>query len=649
MAPNRGAFTQIVTTNTGVNSLVVGGTTGAATSGTGGIKAGQISLGAGLALSGGTISTHGIVMPTGVPAATTNALYNNGASALYWNGVPVLTGSATTPGGADTDVQFNDGGTFGADTGKFTYIKATDQLRVNNIGSQIAAALAITSTAAATASASIAGTAITLTASNATAGSASGVAAGGGITITSGNATAPFTGGASGGAIAFVTGTGAANGLGESGHGGAFSVTGGTGAGSGGAGGAITLRGGPTSGSGTGGAILIVSGTCNSSFNGGVGAITVKTGDVVSVLGGSTPGTITITTGALPDGSQAYPSPTILMRPATPDNGANNNGIAGGPVTIGSGDGATTSITGLGNGTAGAGGTFNLTSGAGGAVSTNGNIRLGGAGGTFNITGGVGGEATTSAGTSNTGGAGAPINVIAGTGGSATGGSGTRTGGDGGALTLGSGAAGTGATANGAIGAVIFKTGATEAARFNASANFGIGTGATVSARLHVVSTTEQARLGFDASNYLSTTVASNGGTTFAITGGGAFTFSQNVTTSAGLIQAGLVRLTGTISPTQLVANTDNWNPTGLSTANVIRIDASVPINLTGIVAQEDGRVIVLYNSSASDITLTHDATSTAANRFFCPNAVDFALTDKGSVQIRYDGTAARWSVVSAG
>ena len=56
------------------------------------------------------------------------------------------------------------------------------------------------------------------------------------------------------------------------------------------------------------------------------------------------------------------------------------------------------------------------------------------------------------------------------------------------------------------------------------------------SARLHIIDTTEQLRLGYDASNYLSATVASTGSTTFALTGTTPiFTFSQAVKVGGGL------------------------------------------------------------------------------------------------------------------
>lgn len=59
----------------------------------------------------------------------------------------------------------------------------------------------------------------------------------------------------------------------------------------------------------------------------------------------------------------------------------------------------------------------------------------------------------------------------------------------------------------------------TEGLRLTNAGNVGIGTGATVSAKLHSLSTTEQLRLGYDASNYVSETVGSAGAWSLVGTG----------------------------------------------------------------------------------------------------------------------------------
>ena len=66
--------------------------------------------------------------------------------------------------------------------------------------------------------------------------------------------------------------------------------------------------------------------------------------------------------------------------------------------------------------------------------------------------------------------------------------------------------------------------------------NLAIGLNSSISAKLHVISTTEQKRIGYDASNYFSTTVSSTGQVTLDAVGSGArFVFSDlvNFTSSA--------------------------------------------------------------------------------------------------------------------
>lgn len=88
-------------------------------------------------------------------------------------------------------------------------------------------------------------------------------------------------------------------------------------------------------------------------------------------------------------------------------------------------------------------------------------------------------------------------------------------------------------------GALVFRTGAsttmaqqTERARLDQYGNFGLGV-TSASALLHVVSTTEQLRLGYDSSKYTSFTVASDGALTVAPVGP-TTTFSSIVAATGG-------------------------------------------------------------------------------------------------------------------
>lgn len=99
------------------------------------------------------------------------------------------------------------------------------------------------------------------------------------------------------------------------------------------------------------------------------------------------------------------------------------------------------------------------------------------------------------------------------------------------------------------------------------------------------------------------------------------------------------------LSPAQIVANTDDYNPATLATHGILRINSDAARNITGIVAGTAGDMLLLINIGAFTITLVHDATSTAANRFFCPGSASVLLRANGFVWIYYDGLS-RKSVV---
>lgn len=102
--------------------------------------------------------------------------------------------------------------------------------------------------------------------------------------------------------------------------------------------------------------------------------------------------------------------------------------------------------------------------------------------------------------------------------------------------------------------------------------------------------------------------------------------------------------LTGVISPTTIGSSQNNYNPTGLSTAAVLRLSASVAVNITGLAGGASGRVLVVHNVGSFDITLVWEsASSTAANRFGTPSNV--IIQPGVSVVLQYDATASRWRV----
>lgn len=152
----------------------------------------------------------------------------------------------------------------------------------------------------------------------------------------------------------------------------------------------------------------------------------------------------------------------------------------------------------------------------------------------------------------------------------------------------------------------------------------GIGT-ATPSATAHVISTTEQLRLGYDVSNYLSVTVASDGAVTLNSTGAGAgFSFSDpisvtgSVTSSSiipGSIQGGTNSANTAVSGAQYLASTNTnytWrtgSPTGAPTAGYNW--TSVNLISQSVTEAASGTHALVANLAIGALDLTQGAGST--------------------------------------
>lgn len=95
------------------------------------------------------------------------------------------------------------------------------------------------------------------------------------------------------------------------------------------------------------------------------------------------------------------------------------------------------------------------------------------------------------------------------------------------------------------------------------------------------------------------------------------------------------------ITPTTLATNTDNWNPSGLSTAKTLRVVLSANVDLTGIASQPVGTSIVLWNMGPGfTLTLKHSSgSSSAGNKFNLKNFADVVLQASDGVLLYYDST----------
>ena len=96
------------------------------------------------------------------------------------------------------------------------------------------------------------------------------------------------------------------------------------------------------------------------------------------------------------------------------------------------------------------------------------------------------------------------------------------------------------------------------------------------------------------------------------------------------------------LSPSQITANQNNYNPTGLNNAQAMRLSTDASRNITGLAGGWDQREIKIFNVGAFDIVLTaDDANSTAANRFEIGASITIGPAE--GVSLWYDITGARW------
>lgn len=106
---------------------------------------------------------------------------------------------------------------------------------------------------------------------------------------------------------------------------------------------------------------------------------------------------------------------------------------------------------------------------------------------------------------------------------------------------------------------------------------------------------------------------------------------------------------TGVVSPANLTASQNNWNPSGgVGVPTVVRFTCNASLSITGLIAGVAGQRVTLCNVGTNNITLSHESgSSTAANRFKCPNSAAFTLRKDGAVDLWYDSTSSRWRIVA--
>lgn len=307
-----------------LGAILLGGTLNAASGGTG--EAGTFT---------GITKANGTSAYTAALAADVVGLFSGCSGVLVLSADGACHSVTASPGGANTNIQFNSTGAF-AGSNDFSWLSGSDTLLIGttalpptivpNAVSATTAGVALTVDGGPGGSSSGAGGALNLNGGAASTNANTTASNGGAVNITAG--TAAHTSGSgtvtgNGGAISITAGQGAGSAMGSStGDGGSISITAGSpdlvnsGVGNGGS---VTISGGTADGSGTaknGGSITLTAGSGNGIDN--PGNITIAAGAT------STVGTVTVHAG------QAQ---LLLKQQGTPEWSLGNNSATGNRLT----------------------------------------------------------------------------------------------------------------------------------------------------------------------------------------------------------------------------------------------------------------------------------------------------------------------------
>ena len=131
------------------------------------------------------------------------------------------------------------------------------------------------------------------------------------------------------------------------------------------------------------------------------------------------------------------------------------------------------------------------------------------------------------------------------------------------------------------------------------SGRLGLGTGNAIpDAKFHIIGTTEQLRIGYDTSNYLSTTVASNGSTTYNLTGTSPeFTFNQKIN--------GTITNADTASYCSIQAGRATISSGTAVTVTLATAYANTNYSVTAIVSNGSNGYVTVSNKTPSSFLLT--------------------------------------------
>ncbi len=147
------------------------------------------------------------------------------------------------------------------------------------------------------------------------------------------------------------------------------------------------------------------------------------------------------------------------------------------------------------------------------------------------------------------------------------------------------------------------------------------------------------------ASNLVNSSTTDDG-TTWAVN-----STALTVDEASGNTSIGGTFTTGNTVTTTDTGTQNNYSPTGIANATILRLNPGSALTITGITGGVNGRHLIIENvSGTAAVTLANEnASSTAANRLNMLGATGTVMSSNvnTAVHLVYDGTASRWKPIS--
>jgi hypothetical protein len=132
-------------------------------------------------------------------------------------------------------------------------------------------------------------------------------------------------------------------------------------------------------------------------------------------------------------------------------------------------------------------------------------------------------------------------------------------------------------------------------------------------------------------------------------TSGGGLTATADSTITGALDVSQTVSFSGELSPASIGASQTDYAPTGHADAFLFLLTASGAYTINSLDGGVGGRMVVLFNTGANNITLRHDTappTGTDTMRFLCPGSTSYVLAPGSAVTCLYSAGEQRWLVI---